>query len=218
MIRDERVIERLLPMLRDPDGEFRSAVARTLEIICGGRLTDSQHAACAVARMKWDELASMGAPAIEPLLGALQDPKSQVRIAAVQALEKIGDARVTEPLVGLLKDSDPKVQEAAAWALAAIGDARAVMPLTALAGELHVKSVAVAALGRLVERIIQEIPEADLIEVAQRAGQAEEVQQTERQMSANATQASQPLAFLPVSHRAKQELLRRSLIPPTASP
>jgi len=114
--------------------------------------------------------------------------------------------------VGLLKDSDPKVQEAAAWALAAIGDARAVMPLTALASELHAKSVAVAALGRLVERIIQEIPEADLIEVAHRAGQAEEVQQTEKQMSANATQASQPLALLSASHRAQQELLRRGLI------
>ena len=87
------------------------------------------------------------------------------------------------------------------------------MPLTALAGELHAKSVAVAALGRLVERIIQEIPEAHPIEMAHGAGQGEEVQQTEQQMSANAIQASQPLAFLPVSHRAQQELLRRSLIP-----
>ena len=212
MIRDERVIERLLPMLKDPDSEFRSAVARTLEIICGGHLTDRQHAACAVARMKWDDLASMGVPAIEPLLGALEDPKSQVRIGAVQALEKIGDARAIEPLVGLLKDSEPKVQEAAAWALAAIGDARAVMPLTVLAGEIHAKSVGATALGRLVERVIQEIPEADLIEVAHRAGQAEEVQQTEKQMSANATQASQPLALLSASHRAQQELLRRGLI------
>ncbi|PYU97372.1 MAG: hypothetical protein DMG10_31045 [Acidobacteria bacterium] len=174
MIRDERVIERLLPMLKDPDSEFRSAVARTLEIICGGHLTDRQHAACAVARMKWDDLASMGVPAIEPLLGALEDPKSQVRIGAVQALEKIGDA--------------------------------------VLAGEIHAKSVGATALGRLVERIIQEIPEADLIEVAHRAGQAEEVQQTEKQMSANATQASQPLALLSASHRAQQELLRRGLI------
>ena len=138
----------------------------------GDRLSDRHRAAIAVVRMKWDEAASIGLPAVDPLLGALSDPKSQVRVAAVNALVKIGDERAIPPLIDMLQESDAHVQETAASALASIGDARAVMPLVALAGEGSVVTAAVKALDRLLERIVQAVPDADLIKIAALQGPA----------------------------------------------
>ncbi|MGH9838914.1 MAG: HEAT repeat domain-containing protein [Blastocatellia bacterium] len=69
--------------------------------------------------------------AIEPLIAALKDGRSDVRRAAAEALVKIGEAAV-EPLVAAFKDSGSNVRQVAAKALGEIGDARAVEPLVAV--------------------------------------------------------------------------------------
>ena len=220
---DEKVIECLLPLLKDSDSTMRSAAARSLETVGGDRLSDRHRAAIAVVRMKWEEAASIGLPAVDPLLGALSDPKSQVRVAAVNALVKIGDERAIPPLIDMLQESDAHVQETAASALASIGDARAVMPLVALAGEGSVVTAAVKALDRLLERIVQAVPDADLIKIAALQGPAPQgpgEAQKRSNAQAGATAATQPPDFSRVSGLARTELSRRGLPvgpPPSAS-
>jgi hypothetical protein len=51
--------------------------------------------------------------AVNPLIGALQDSDDGVRIAAAEALSKIGDARALVPLAELMNDGDNPTCEAA---------------------------------------------------------------------------------------------------------
>jgi HEAT repeat protein len=206
-LRDGRVIDRLLPLLRDKDNEFRSTVARALESACGAKLNDAQRAACAGARMKWEEAASIGAPAIEPLLEALKETKTQIRLAAIHALEKIGHERAIVPLIALLNDQDTTIQEAACWALAAKGDERCVMPLLDLTRDSFVFSAASSALCRLVERVARNIPDADLVALTQLG----EKNAPEEPVTApaNPSPSTPTIDFSSVIRPARQELIRR---------
>jgi HEAT repeat protein len=69
-----------------------------------------------------ETLATIGQPAVEPLLAALSDEKEQVRRSAVSALMKIGSTRAVGPLIGALRDADAGVRRMAAEAVAEIGD------------------------------------------------------------------------------------------------
>lgn len=63
-------------------------------------------------------LASLGAPAVEPLVDALQHDNPGVRIMAAEALGRIRDPRAVEPLIQILeREEDPLVQAAAVDAL-----------------------------------------------------------------------------------------------------
>jgi HEAT repeat protein len=57
-----------------------------------------------------DVIANFGSPAVEPLIKALQDERTDDR--AAEALGKIGDKRAIEPLIAVLPRSEP-----AQWAL-----------------------------------------------------------------------------------------------------
>lgn len=78
-----------------------------------------------------DKLKRIGAPAVEPLIAALQDSHGHELSYTIAPLGEIGDARAVEPLIPFLKDSDSAVRSATAEALGKIRDARAVAPLTA---------------------------------------------------------------------------------------
>src|SRR6516225_3392068 len=80
-------------------------------------------------------LASMGAPAVKPLMEMLRDDDRSIRIIAIDELGRIGDERAAAPLLPLLLDGDPNMRMAAANALGEIGDARAVPPLLRLLGD-----------------------------------------------------------------------------------
>jgi HEAT repeat protein len=68
---------------------------------------------------------------VEPLLTALKDENSEVRLAAARALGEIGDPQAVEPLLAALKDQHSSVRRAAAEALGRISDVRAVESLPA---------------------------------------------------------------------------------------
>ncbi|MBK8051049.1 MAG: HEAT repeat domain-containing protein [Anaerolineales bacterium] len=70
-------------------------------------------------------LGKIGTPAVEPLVGALEDGSWEVRQAAALALAEIGTPAVG-PLIDALKDEDTWVRWGAAKALGEIGDSRAV--------------------------------------------------------------------------------------------
>ncbi len=95
-------------------------------------------------------LASIGEPAVEPLIAALSDTDSRVRDWAAYALGRIGDPRAVEPLIAVLSDTDKFARASAALALGRIGDPRGVEPLIAVLSDTdwYVRSIAAEALGR----------------------------------------------------------------------
>jgi len=96
-------------------------------------------------------LAKIGKPAVEPLIVALKDEDKDVRLIAIGALEKIGDARAVEPLAAALEDKDDHVRWKAMWVLGKMGDARAVEPLIAALEDkdYHVRWTAAEFLGNI---------------------------------------------------------------------
>jgi HEAT repeat protein len=74
------------------------------------------------------ELIAIGAPAVKPMIIALQSPSSFVRAGAARALQGIGEPAV-EALAVELQHTDAKTREAAAAALAGFQSERAVMAL-----------------------------------------------------------------------------------------
>lgn len=92
-------------------------------------------------------LIEIGAPAVAPLMEALQARNQGVRRAAVLALGSLGDARAVLPLLEILQEKadarvfaleseeEESVRAAAARALGRIGDARALPGLIAVLGD-----------------------------------------------------------------------------------
>jgi HEAT repeat protein len=80
-----------------------------------------------------ETLATYGAAAVDPLIGALDSERAPVRSHAAQALGAIGTdaARATPPLVALLRNEDAVVRVVAARTLGqvATGSTKAVQPL-----------------------------------------------------------------------------------------
>jgi len=129
--RDVRGLIRLLHH-SDPDVQYEAAGAL-------GDIGDPRAVEPLIAALKNDEfsgvrwiaaeaLCKLGAPAVDPLIGALQHHNDDVRWKAAVALGEIGDPRAVEPLIALLCDEDRFVKGRAAHALGLIGEA-AVIPL-----------------------------------------------------------------------------------------
>jgi HEAT repeat protein/CHAT domain-containing protein len=123
---NERAVEPLLPVLRDPDSQVRSSASWAL-----GSLEDRR--------------------AVGPLIGALQDEDQRVRRTAARSLNVIRDSRAVGPLIAALTDADRDVRGWAAKALGALRDTRAVEPLIAAAKDEtgSVRASADEALGKI---------------------------------------------------------------------
>ena len=95
-------------------------------------------------------LVALGAPASEPLLGALKDPHWRTRKNAAWALGHRGDARATPLLAEALSDSAWQVRAEAAYALSQRGGDRVLERLiAALKDEAwQVRAMAALALGQ----------------------------------------------------------------------
>ena len=112
------------------------------------------------------------------LIAALGDNDGWVRMNAVEALVKIGDASAVEPLIAALRNKEVVVRENAAEALGKIGDARAVEPLIAALGDNDgwVRVNAAEALGKIgdaraVEPLIVALGNKDVV-VREKAAEA----------------------------------------------
>jgi HEAT repeat protein len=79
------------------------------------------------------KLTKLGHKAINPLIGALYDSSSRVRIGAVLTLSEINDKEVVRPLIGVLFDSSRDVRQAAIKALGRLGYVEAVPALMDIA-------------------------------------------------------------------------------------
>jgi HEAT repeat protein len=99
-------------------------------------------------------LAGIGAPAIRPLLGALDSEDKDSRRWAAVALGLIKDPQATNPLIGRLEDTRSEVRKAAALALGEIDDSRALNSLISALGnrDKDTRLGAAAALGTMRAR------------------------------------------------------------------
>lgn len=68
---------------------------------------------------------------MNPLIKALKDKNSTIRMGAAWTLGKMGDARAIDPLIKTLKNKSEFVREDAAEGLGNLGDLKAVKPLIA---------------------------------------------------------------------------------------
>ncbi len=74
---------------------------------------------------RFDEAASHGASAVEPLVALLANREPSMRRGALEALGRLADSRTAPAIGAALRDSDAAVRHAAANALAALGPAAA---------------------------------------------------------------------------------------------
>jgi HEAT repeat protein len=95
----EPALERLIPLLHDPDWKVRYRAAEAL-----GLMKDKR--------------------AVSPLIGILSDEKDHVRYIAVKSLRRIGDIAAREPIKVCQQDENPFVRRMADRAVATLGNDR----------------------------------------------------------------------------------------------
>lgn len=128
-------IEPLGRALADPDARVRRGAAAALG---------------AMGRVAHEPMEARSRAAAQ-LLGRLDDPETEVRVAVVDSLARLGDAKAVLPLISKLQDGEANVRIAVARALGVLGDARASSALLMVARDrdVQVTGQAVRALGFL---------------------------------------------------------------------
>lgn len=111
---------------------------------------------CGVSTAAMNNLVRIGSPAVDPLIGALQNHNARIRYHAASALGSLTLAGIkasnaVPPLIEALHDENSQVKNFAARSLGDIDDQRAVEPLIhALRDEdMGVRGDAASALGKL---------------------------------------------------------------------
>jgi len=115
--------------LRDNNLYLRKAAVKVLDEIGWKPGLDETGASYWVVKREWERCIEIGAPAVDSLIAVLKGNEGEVRLAAIETLGKIGDARAVVSLIVALKDDSGDLRQASTEALGKIGDARAVEPL-----------------------------------------------------------------------------------------
>jgi HEAT repeat protein/protein-S-isoprenylcysteine O-methyltransferase Ste14 len=122
------VRQRDYAVLDVPVGILDSRAVRVEKLVDGMKRTDNWRRRSGMA----DMLAEIGGPAVDPLIGLLDDPNPEVRRDTARALGKIGDDRAVGPLLGKLTDENDDVRFKAIEALGGIGSDAAAGPLISI--------------------------------------------------------------------------------------
>ena len=118
-IGDPTAVNELLVVLEggNADISLQQMTAWALKEFGWEHLAPAQRAMVSIFRDEWDEVATFGPAAVEPVVIALRTGTQRVRRVAAETLGKIGDARALGALEDLLDDSDTDIRHSAAWAL-----------------------------------------------------------------------------------------------------
>jgi HEAT repeat protein len=162
-MKDAHDIRGLVRLLNHSDPDIQYHALEALGVIGDASavehlITVLKHDEMSGVRWKAAEaLATIGAPSVGPLIGALEHPDGDVRWKAAIALGEIGDQRAIEPLIRQLSDTDRFVKSRVAHALGMIG-APAVHPLirTLREGDGNLRWGAAIALGRIKDPLAVE--------------------------------------------------------------
>ena len=150
---DSRCLDPLLALLHDPDAGVRGAAITRLATY---REPRSVEPLCALLKDPVEDVRRAACSA----LGALRDPRAVAPLTAllpddnaIDALDKIGDARAVPPLLACVKTKTPYQQEILN-ALGDLGDARSIDPLLALCDDKdeNLRINAFKALSRMNDR------------------------------------------------------------------
>ncbi len=150
LLRHELAVEPLIAALRDKNQDVRTAAAGALGEIGDARAVEPLIKALKDEPDFWrtpiDSLVRIGAPAVGPLIDALQDGRHFAELA----LLRIGAAAVG-PLIDALKNQDHDRRADAAWILGRIGGPKAVGPLVGALEDRNarVRAEAAMALGNM---------------------------------------------------------------------
>ena len=133
-MRDARAVEPLIVALQDADDSVADAAAAALGRIADPRAIRPLAAALKRPATRWsaaDALVGLGAPALDTVIAALNNPDVETNKALLPHLKQhnVKDPRLVEPLVRQLRSNDWFVRHSAAESLGRIGDLRAVEPL-----------------------------------------------------------------------------------------
>ncbi|MFA5058670.1 MAG: HEAT repeat domain-containing protein, partial [Opitutaceae bacterium] len=106
LLGDAKAVDVLTGILKDEDAYLRQACAQALSKLKYRPAKTEDNIVYLIALQSWDEVAKLGAPALEPLVACLADGSLEVRQGAIAALGQLGDQRAIEPLAGALPDWD----------------------------------------------------------------------------------------------------------------
>jgi HEAT repeat protein len=137
-------LEPLVAALKDKDAELRCPAAEGLGAMRDKRAVGPLVLALMDKRSRpavCTALVQVGTPAVEPLIGALNDKDKEVRTSAAGVLGELGDKQAVVPLVACLQDADRDVRMSAVSALGQLGDMRAVEPLIGALRNTNPKAV-----------------------------------------------------------------------------
>jgi HEAT repeat protein len=188
---EARAVEPLVTMLWDADSDVRKAASAALERLGWQPMDAVERARDAVARREWNNVASFGRDAVEPLSEALRDKRLDIRRRAAEVLAALGwqpanaaqrlwfslafgkakeaaavGTEAVEPLLAVLASWDAEGRTTVAAVLGLIGDARAVGPLVELARDAEVAELAIQGLQRILEGGAATVTTDDLRAVA----------------------------------------------------
>ncbi len=137
MANDDRSIEQLIDLLRTDRGERQKETSESLALYGASavvpllRVVQQEDVGTLPAYWAIDALARIGLPAVDLLLFELEVGNRPARVAAIDALGRIGDRRALEALLRTLQADDPLLRSHAATALGKLGDAQVIEPLIA---------------------------------------------------------------------------------------
>lgn len=146
----------LIRALQDPVFDVRMRAAKALGAVGGPKARRALIEALG-DRSRWsviriaDLLAEMGPEVVDELLAAYPGMDRDSRLATLELITRVGDARMTPFLVGQLDDLDRDIRARAAAALGKLSDSRGLQRLEQALGdeEWPVRAIAAKALGML---------------------------------------------------------------------
>ncbi len=114
---DDRAMTPVAAALHDKVKKIRQQAGIAVDKLGWKPTDDRENAHYLIARERWDELARLGEPAVDPLIKALEYDTKDVRKQAAKILGKLGHKKAIEPLTDALRDQDKDVRETAKEAL-----------------------------------------------------------------------------------------------------
>jgi HEAT repeat protein len=150
-VKDDRVIPRLLPLLRHRDFHVRTGAGQTIDAFRWAPPNREQRVWFCVAKGWFSRAAELGADAIPALKLTVETSPVFVAIRAVEALGKIHDPAVVKLLCEVLHSPEPAVGIAATDAISKVGGSGAVAALMTCLKSTHtqLRSESARALGIL---------------------------------------------------------------------
>jgi HEAT repeat protein len=150
-VNDDRVIDRLVPLLKHLDFSVRTSAAEAIDTVRWVPPNKEQRIWFSVAKGWYERAASLGVEAVPPLRLTLETGPVFAAVRVVEALAKIPDPGVIRLLCSALNSPEPVICIAACEALSKVGGSEAVQALIPCLQSPHtqVRAESARALGIL---------------------------------------------------------------------